>query len=124
MAFKFDIWQEGKYLDIWSIVHILTGVLIGGFIIILGVNFWIGLGLTTFLLILYEVGEVVGGVKETFANIVVDVIIGIFGYLFAWFFYGKFKTVKERKNFKKIIWILFSVVILLSIWGWTAAAFR
>jgi len=124
MAFKFDIWQEGKYLDIWSIVHLISGVLLGSLLIILGIGFWSGLGIATVLLILWEIFEIVAGGDEFLRNRIVDVIIGLIGYLIAWSFYGQVKTEKHKKTALFILKILIVVSIILNIWGWGVAALR
>ena len=118
MAFKFDIWQDGRYLDVWSVVHTISGFLVGGFLIILGVSFWSGLGIATILFIIWEVYEVLIGNIETLSNRIVDVIIAVIGYLIAWAFYGQVKTEKHKKTALLVLKILVVVSIILNIWGW------
>ena len=85
-----DIWKHEKYLDLWSLVHFLTGF------ILCGLFYWIGVGLiwtfiySTALLILWEVFEFFIKIIEPSANVAVDIIVGLLGFfLAAWLYFQK-----------------------------------
>ena len=51
------LWTEGKYIDFWSIIHILSGILLGILLNLLGMNFWPALFTVIILAILFEIIE-------------------------------------------------------------------
>lgn len=40
MVERTDIWREGKYLDLWSVPHVLSGISVALGLYILGFDFW------------------------------------------------------------------------------------
>lgn len=76
-------WKEGRYFDLWVFPHVMTGVA-GGFANVffdLSVSVIFGVGLL--LMILWEVFEVVIGIKESWQNQVMDLAVGLVGIAFA-----------------------------------------
>ncbi len=67
--------EVGEYVDWWSIVHVLSGVLLG----LLSVS----LLKTVVVLVLWEVVEGLAGVKEPRTNRIADVLIGLLGWFLA-----------------------------------------
>ncbi len=67
--------KVGEYVDWWSIVHVLSGILLG----ILNVS----LLKTVVVLVLWEVVEGLAGVKEPRTNRIADVFIGLLGWFLA-----------------------------------------
>jgi len=64
---------EGKYLDLWSITHFLSGFILG----LLGIPlFWAALPL-----IMWELVEILGDIQEHRTNAMVDVALAVL----AWF---------------------------------------
>ena len=76
-----DRWREGKWLDLWSVVHFLTGVSFG-----LGMTF-LKLGTSSsiiivfLILVTYEMWEAMVKIAETPQNRVMDVIVGMASFL-------------------------------------------
>ena|SRR3989338_3419759 len=75
-----NIWREGKYLDLWSVNHFLSGVVFAGWMFVLGSNL-----LVTFILYLaismgWEIFEIFHKVKEDIGNKMIDVAIGVMGF--------------------------------------------
>lgn len=113
-----DIWKEGKWLDLWSVVHFMSGISIGfGF-------YFLNLGNTlTFLvalasLVLYEGWEIMEKIEETPNNRVMDVIIGMLGFIPAYYF------VASQFTFSMLVLVfLFALAlnITLSVAGWRAS---
>ena len=67
--------KVGEYVDWWSIVHVLSGVLLG----LLSVSLLV----TAVVLVLWEVVEALAGVKEPRTNRIADVLIGLLGWFLA-----------------------------------------
>lgn len=80
-------WREGKYIDAWSIVHFLSGLLLGFILNALGFSIFEGFLIAAVLVILWEIVEprIWPGWYETRQNQIVDIIIGLIGYLVAKF---------------------------------------
>lgn len=75
--------DEGRFFDLWMLVHFLSGVA-GGFSNV----FWelptpVMYGLAVFLMVLWEAGEYLGRIRESWTNRVVDLIVGIAGVMLA-----------------------------------------
>ncbi len=72
-----DAWREGTWLDLWSVVHLLTGVLLG-----LGFAFFALPTLPAFIiallaLVMYEMWEALAKIHETPQNRTMDVVVGM-----------------------------------------------
>lgn len=109
-------WKEGRYADLWSINHFLSGLVFGGILFVTGVSF-----LTTFIigLILFvgwEVIEILIGIKEHTPNMVADVLFDLAGLLaIAWWFFVLDKTLSWTALGA---WIL--LFMIFNIWGFIA----
>lgn len=77
---KRDLWREGEYIDLWSLVHLLSGVVAGFVPIITSLSFGTGLVIFFILTILWEVFEYLLGIIESTKNSIVDIIIGNIGF--------------------------------------------
>ena len=60
-----DMWAEGKWLDLWSVVHFLTGISIGFGLYILHFRGFPTFAFTLMLLIAYEMWEALVHIEET-----------------------------------------------------------
>ena len=72
-----DMWREGKWMDLWSVVHFLSGVSLG-----LGVYFFkFGIQssfvIVFLLLVAYEMWEAMVKIEETPQNRFMDVVVGM-----------------------------------------------
>lgn len=75
--------KEGRYFDLWLIPHALTGV-IGAFSnVFFGLSTFVIFVVGAALMIVWEVIEVVMGIRETWENRVVDVVVGLVGVALA-----------------------------------------
>lgn len=81
-----DIWREGKYIDLWSVVHLLTGVSFG-----LGM-FFLKFGtapsalIVFILLVAYELWEALVKIEETPQNRMMDVVLGMTSFIPTFFY--------------------------------------
>lgn len=78
-----DIWREGKWLDLWSVVHFLSGVTMGLFPKHLRLEAVSAYVITFLLLVLYEMFETLVKIKETRTNRFMDVVVGIASFALA-----------------------------------------
>ncbi len=76
-----DIWREGKWVDLWSVVHFLSGVSFG-----LGATFFKFGSVPTIiivfiLLVAYEMWEAMVKIHETPQNRFMDVVVGMVSFI-------------------------------------------
>jgi hypothetical protein len=75
--------DEGRLFDLWMLVHSLAGVA-GGF-----ANVWFGLATPTVflvgvaLMLAWELFEYIAGVRESWENRVLDIVVGLLGVALA-----------------------------------------
>lgn len=72
-----DIWREGEYLDLWSVPHFLSGILVGLTLFFLGFSRYDATVIAVLLLCAYEIFEYVAGIDETRSNAILDVVVGV-----------------------------------------------
>lgn len=72
-----DIWREGQWLDLWSVVHFITGAAIGFFPRYLGVDTVPAFAIVFLLLVMYEMFEAIAKIEETPTNRIMDVVVGM-----------------------------------------------
>lgn len=75
-----DAWREGTWLDLWSVVHFLSGMLLG-----LGFAFLALPPIPAFIiallaLIMYEMWEALAKINETPQNRTMDVVVGMLSF--------------------------------------------
>lgn len=107
-------------MDIWSINHLLGGSLLAGFIYLRGDDLWIGFGISFLAMVAWEIFELVRNIHEFFWNRVLDLVIGVIGFLL---------TIDLIPGLQNEHAILSLVIILLAffgleIWGYLAYRFR
>lgn len=109
-------WKEGRYIDLWSINHVLSGVVLGALAWSFGMSFGWSLLLALALFVGWELLEIAVGIKEHMPNMVMDVVCDLFGFLAAayWFFILE----KPFSPTATAAWIL--LFIALNIWGFVA----
>ena len=113
-----DIWREGKWLDLWSVVHLLSGVsmgLIGSFF-----HFPIvpSLIIGFLLLVIYEMWEAIAQIEETPQNRVTDVVVGMISFVPTFLYFVPQFTASQ------VVLVLLPVLtvnIILAIVGWLAS---
>ncbi|PIR37236.1 MAG: hypothetical protein COV34_03370 [Candidatus Zambryskibacteria bacterium CG10_big_fil_rev_8_21_14_0_10_42_12] len=109
-------WQDNTFFDLWSIVHILWGAVMGGVALhaLSKTYSYKNLFITAFILIiLWEYGEYLVGIIETWGNILTDVILGIGGYYLGYTLPNKLKTPDYT-----ILIPVFVVAFTLTYIGW------
>jgi hypothetical protein len=113
-----DIWREGKWLDLWSVVHLLSGMSIG--FALYPVHFGaiasviiVLLGLTS-----YELWEMAVQIKETPMNRCMDVVVGMTGFLPIFFLLAPRLT---QTWFILTFGFILTANIVMSTFGWIAS---
>lgn len=76
-----DIWREGRYLDLWSVVHFLSGVVFIGWMLLFGFGVGVIFPIYLVLIIVWEIFEHKREIHEHMPNKFVDIVIGLLGFL-------------------------------------------
>ncbi|MFZ2763742.1 MAG: hypothetical protein WAX80_01745 [Minisyncoccia bacterium] len=107
-----DIWKHGKYLDLWSLVHFLSGFVLCGFFYWLELSFLWAFIYSALLLVLWEVFEFFIKIIEPSWNVTVDILVGLLGFfLAAWLYF-------LRSEFDTSIYLaVVLATITLALWG-------
>lgn len=110
-------WKEGRVWDNWMIVHFLSGAIIACFTIVLEMQHLHAYLLALGLMISWEIGEMVGGVREEIENWLLDIVIGMFGFFLLQ------TCILPRLTHDATWWtlfLLFSLGIIGGFLGWMA----
>ena len=113
-----DIWREGKWLDLWSVVHLLTGVSVGlGFSLVhFGAVASVIIALLGFTA--YEMWEKIVGIEEAPTNRIMDVVVGIVSFFPTFFFFAPRLT---DGLYVLMFGLMLTANIVMSVFGWTAS---
>jgi len=110
-----DIWREGKWLDLWSIVHLLSGISLG-----LGISFFhfgapASITIVFLLLTAYEMWEAMVKIAETPQNRFMDVVVGMASFLPTFLF---FAPALQEPPFILAFGTIVTANIVMSALGW------
>lgn len=75
-----DIWREGAYLDLWSVPHFLSGMVVAFVLFFLNYTGSAAFVIAFLLLVAYEMFEVIAKIEETRWNRVLDVVVGMLSF--------------------------------------------
>lgn len=107
-----DIWKHGKYVDTWSVVHLLSGFLLAGMFYRFEYSFLQAFIFSTLLLFAWEAFEWLIKIIEPSVNVMVDIIVGVFGFLIgAYLFYAL------QGSFSLFFYPVLVTTTALSLWG-------
>lgn len=73
-------WKEGKYFDLWSITHTLSGVVLASILFYFEMNVLIATVIALMLFVGWEAVEVALGIKEHLTNMIMDVLFDLAGF--------------------------------------------
>ncbi|OGG59857.1 hypothetical protein A2765_04705 [Candidatus Kaiserbacteria bacterium RIFCSPHIGHO2_01_FULL_56_24] len=112
-----DIWREGKYLDLWSVPHFLSGMVVGFSLFFLGFALNAALTIAFLVLVAYEMFEVIAQIEETRWNRILDVVVGMASFT---------PTFLLAPHFNQPYVIVLFIIVLaldgvLSFFGWQAS---
>ena len=112
-----DIWREGAWLDLWSVVHLLSGFSLGFGISYLALGPLASFLVVTILLISYEMWEAMVRIKEAPTNRPLDVVVGVVGYSVAWLITPTLTSAQHLFTFETVV----AVNVVLAALGWRAS---
>lgn len=113
------IWVNRRYIDLWSLNHLLTGGVIAGVSVLSSIPFWTSVIILFFLLFLWEVYEILIKIKETVANRVLDIVFGLIGYATMYIVMNL-----ELLNNIMLFLIVTILFVIMNLWGWIAYKIR
>ncbi len=80
---KVGPWKERRFVDLWSVVHFLTGFAIGGAFLFLNFQPFVASAIAVGLFAGWEIFELLSKIHEQSANRVSDVIVDYAGFFLA-----------------------------------------
>lgn len=113
-----DMWREGDWLDLWSVVHFLSGISIGLGLFYLHFGSLPAVVTTGIALVAYEMWEALEQIEETPANRTLDVVVGLSSFLPTYFLVAPRIAVG---HFVALFAVVFLLNVGLSALGWSAS---
>ncbi len=111
-----DYWKEGKYFDLWSINHVLSGIVLGIILFYFGLSLVPSIIIALVLFVGWEVAEVLLGIKEHTPNMIMDVCCDFAGLIITSYFY--FVLLKPFSQTTSLIFL--ALFIGFNLWGFVA----
>jgi hypothetical protein len=75
-----DMWAEGKWLDLWSVPHFLSGIVLAFCVYFFHFGVPASFVIAVLLLVAYEMFEVIAHIEETRTNRFMDVVVGMVSF--------------------------------------------
>ena len=113
-----DIWREGKWLDLWSVVHLLTGVSVGLGLYFVRFGAFASIVLALLSFVSYEMWEAMVHIEETPTNRFMDVVVGMISFLPTFFFLAPVLSIAP---FVLVFVLVFAANVVTSVLGWRAS---
>lgn len=113
-----DIWREGKWLDLWSVVHVLSGVSMGLTAALLPFGTAASVVIAFLLLVAYEMWEAMVKIEETPQNRVMDVVVGMASFVPTLILLAPHLS---GTVFILTFGLILTVNIVMSVFGWLAS---
>jgi hypothetical protein len=111
------LWAEGHYIDLWTIPHILAGILLCGYLYWLNVPLLINISITAVIVISWEFFEFhFLGVHEHLTNSLTDIIVALIGFIITHALILKYSI----EAFLPYLFSLTVIYIILNGWGFLA----
>lgn len=117
MVRRTDIWREGKWLDLWSVVHLLSGASVGFVLYFFHFGTVASIILALFSFISYEMWEIIVKIEETPTNRFMDVVVGMVSFL-PTFFLAPFLS---ETHFITVFGIVLTANVVMGVFGWIAS---
>lgn len=112
-----DIWREGKWLDLWSVVHVLSGVSAGLALKILDLGIEASVIIAFLVFVLYEMWEAMVKIEETPQNRFMDVVVGMASFIPTFLFAPLLSTTL----FILALGLALTTNIVMATFGWLAS---
>ena len=113
-----DIWREGKYLDLWSVAHMLSGVSTALGLALFPFNADAAFVIALLMFVAYELWEAMVAIHETPQNRVMDVVVGIAAFAPA---YLSLVPRLHGMQYLAVFALVLLLDISLSVFGWLAS---
>lgn len=113
---RFRIWEEGRFVDAWTMNHLFGGALLGWIVVMAQFPLTTGTFLSIGILIGWETFEIFRGIHEYVLNRWFDVLIGIFGFFFIVDFLGRASLSNKLPG----LLLLTLTFTILDVWGYLA----
>jgi len=111
-----NVWKDSGYFDLWSVIHLISGMTFGLVFRMMKFRFKTAAFVTLLLLIFWEIFENLFLLRESWSNIILDVIIGFSGFTVS--YYG---SRDMKKSCTRAVMAAFLIIVaILSIAGWIA----
>lgn len=110
-----DIWREGKWLDLWSVVHFLTGMSLGLGLYFLKLGVPASVIIAFLLLVVYEMWEAMVKIEETPQNRFMDVVVGMASFLPTFFYLAPALSSYHQVL---VFGLVLTANVTLSVFGW------
>jgi len=111
-----NLWKEGRYIDWWAAVHLIAGSTLGIIFRLIEVPIRLAITIVFSLLVFWEIFERLLGITEMWQNRVIDIIIGLSGFIIG--YYSNRVMSKTASIF--LLLILVFLLIILNVVGWRA----
>lgn len=112
-----DIWREGKWVDLWSVVHLLSGVSTSFALALLGFGFFASAVIAFLLFVGYELWEAMVKIAETPQNRSMDVVAGMASFVPAFFLVQGL----SGSDFILTFGLVLTANVVLATFGWLAS---
>lgn len=112
-----DPWREGDYLDLWSVPHFLSGMVVAFSLFFLGFEARSAFVIAFLLLVGYELFEAVAEIDETRWNRILDVVVGMTSFTPTFLFLPRIDTQYALMAFG----VIACLDAILSYFGWKAS---
>jgi len=112
-----DIWREGKWVDLWSVVHLLSGVSTAFAIKWFGFGFAASAVIAFLLFVAYELWEAMVKIHETPQNRSMDVVAGMVSFVPTFFLTQGL----SGSSFILAFGFVLTVNVVLATAGWLAS---
>ncbi len=109
-----DIWREGTYLDLWSVPHVLSGMMVALGLYLLNFRTVSAFTIAFLIFVMYEMFEALVKIEETRINRILDVVVGMASFAPAFLFAPYF-------TYTELIFAFAGITItdgVLSFFGW------
>jgi hypothetical protein len=114
-----DIWREGKWLDLWSVVHFLSGVSVGLTFYLLPLGMLSSVIIALLAFTAYEMWEAIVGIEEMPTNRFMDVVVGMASFLPGYFLLAP--QLHGNEQFILVFGFVLTANIVMSVFGWLAS---
>ncbi len=112
-----DIWREGKWLDLWSVVHLLSGVTMGFIFTQIPFDRAASVVIGFLLLTAYEMWEAIVEIEEAPTNRVMDVVVGMVSFVPTYFF----APLLDGSTMILTSGLTLTANVVLAVFGWVAS---